>query len=148
MYGTRGDWLYVLEDGFAATWFFGYRRVPEMEPLVGEEIICLTLNHHDAQALILHAPGDGRTRQAEFGESTEWSTALDAALPAAGAVFPSPYDGSDTTEEEAQMYFEEHHEELSLVVFAAVGQYCGLRIDPAAVEAGLLELAMLPLPVN
>lgn len=148
MYGASGDWLYVLEDGFAATWFFGYRGVPEMAPLVGEEVICLTLNHHDAPALIVHAPGDGRTRQAEFGEAAEWSPALDAALRAAGAVFPSPYDGSATTAEEAQLYFEEHHEELCPAVFTAVGQYCGLAIDRATVEAGLLPLAMLPSPVS
>ncbi|MGW6054176.1 hypothetical protein [Streptomyces sp. NPDC055189] len=148
MYGTWGEWVYVLEDGFAATWFFGYRAVPAMAPLVGEEVICLTLNRHDAPALILHAPGDGQTRQAEFGETVDWSPALDAALRAAGAVFPSGYDGSDTTEEEAQLYFEEHHEELSPAVFAAVGRYCGLTIDRATVEAGLLPLAILPLPVT
>lgn len=146
MYGTCGDWVYVLEDGFAATWFFGYRGVPEMAPLVGEEVICLTLNHHDAPALFLHAPGDGQTRQAEFGEAAEWSPSLAAELRAAGAVFPSPYDGSDTTAEEAQQYFEEHRAELCPAVFTAVGQYCGLTIDRAAVEAGLLPLAMLPVP--
>ncbi|MFF1695562.1 hypothetical protein ACFVXC_18305 [Streptomyces sp. NPDC058257] len=113
-----------------------------MAPLAGEEVICLTLNHHDAPALILHTPGDGQTRQAEFQETAGWSPALDAALRAAGAVIPSPYDGSDTTEEEAQLYIEEHHEELSPAVFAAVGQYCGLRIDRAAVAAGLLPLVM------
>ncbi|MFD0555248.1 hypothetical protein ACFQ0X_43295 [Streptomyces rectiviolaceus] len=32
MYGTCGDWLYVLEDGFAATWFFGYRGCPPWRP--------------------------------------------------------------------------------------------------------------------
>lgn len=146
MYGTCGDWLYVLEDGFAATWFFGYRGVPEMAPLVGEEVICLTLNHHDAPALLLHAPGDGQTRQAEFGEGAGWSTALDAALRAAGAVFPSAYDGSGTTAEEAQQYFEEHRAELSPAVFAAVGGYCGLTIDRGMVEAGMLPLAMIALP--
>ncbi|MGW7067175.1 hypothetical protein ACWGII_14015 [Streptomyces sp. NPDC054855] len=148
MYGTCGDWSYVLEDGpAAATFYFGYRGVPEMEPLVGEEVICLTLNRHDAPALILHAPGDGQTRQAEFGEPAGWSAALDAALRAEGAVFPSAYDGSDTTEEEAQLYFEEHQEELYPAVFAAVGQYCGFRINRDTAEAGLLPLAMLPMPV-
>ncbi|MCX5084215.1 hypothetical protein ACFC18_31760 [Streptomyces sp. NPDC056121] len=52
MYGTCGDWLYVLENGFAATWFSGYRNVPEIAPRVSEEIICLALNHHDASSLI------------------------------------------------------------------------------------------------
>ncbi|MFD0555249.1 hypothetical protein ACFQ0X_43300 [Streptomyces rectiviolaceus] len=113
---------------------------------MGEEVICLTLNHHDAPALLLHAPGDGQTRQAEFGEAAEWSPALDAALRAAHAVFPSPYDGSGTTAEEAQQYVEEHRAELSPAVFTAVGQYCGLTIDCATVEAGMLPLAMISLP--
>ncbi|MFB6854623.1 hypothetical protein ACFCWV_19295 [Streptomyces sp. NPDC056341] len=52
MYGTCGDWLYVLENGFAATWFSGYQNVPEIAPRVSEEIICLALNHHDASSLI------------------------------------------------------------------------------------------------
>ncbi|MFI6469836.1 hypothetical protein ACIBL5_06160 [Streptomyces sp. NPDC050516] len=97
MYGTCGDWVYVLEDWAMATWYLGYHST--MAPLVGEEIICLTLNKHDAPSLILHAPGlavpgeDGRTYQAEFGEDTGRSSALDAALKAAWAVFPSPYNG-------------------------------------------------------
>ncbi|MGW6456852.1 hypothetical protein ACWF94_13170 [Streptomyces sp. NPDC055078] len=148
MYGTCGEWVYVLEDGFAATWFFGYRSVPEMEPRMGEEIICLTLNRHDAPSLILHAPGDdGRTREAEFRGGADWSPGLDAALRAAGAVFPNLYDGV-STEEEVELYYEAHAHEIPARVFAGVGRYCGLTIDRATVEAGLLPLAILPLPVN
>ncbi|QDY79644.1 hypothetical protein [Streptomyces qinzhouensis] len=114
---TWGEWVYLLENGFAATWFFGYRSVPEMAPFVGEEIICLTLNRHDAPALILHAPGDGRTWQTEFGDSTDRSPDLDDALRAAGAVFPSLTDGVSTED------------------------------DRTTVEEGLLPLALLPMPV-
>ncbi|GGW68582.1 hypothetical protein [Streptomyces xantholiticus] len=147
MYGTCGDWVYILEDGFAATWFFGYRSVPEMAPRVGEEIICLTLNRHDAPSLILHAPGDdGRTWEAEFRGSVDWSPELGVALRAAGAVFPSLYDGV-STEEEVELYYEEHAHEIPARVFAGVGHYCGLTIDRARVEAGLLPLVILPLPV-
>ncbi|MFF0449862.1 hypothetical protein ACFYT4_26200 [Streptomyces sp. NPDC004609] len=147
MYGTCGEWVYVLEDGFAATWFFGYRAVPEMAPLVGEEIICLTLNHHDAPSLILHAPGDdGRTWEAEFRGSVDWSSELDAALRAAGAVFPSLYDGV-STEAAVELYYEEHTHEIPARVVTGVGRYCGLTIDRATVEAGLLPLVILPVPV-
>ncbi|MGW4030988.1 hypothetical protein ACWEFL_17000 [Streptomyces sp. NPDC004838] len=148
MYGVCGDWVYVLENDFAATWFFGYRGVPEMAPLVGEEIICLTLNRHDAPPLILHAPGDdGRTWEAEFRDGADWSPELDAALRAAGAVFPSPYDGVSTAEE-AELYFEEHAHEIPARVFTGVGRYSGLTIDRVTVEAGLLPLALLPMPVT
>ncbi|GAA1374490.1 hypothetical protein [Streptomyces beijiangensis] len=147
MYGTCGDWVYVLEDGFAATWFFGHRGVPEMDPLVGEEIICLTLNHHDAPSLILHAPGDnGRTWETEFRGGADWSPELDAALRATGAVFPSLYDGV-STEAEVELYYEAHADEIPARVFAGVGRYSGLTIDRATVEAGLLPLVLLSSPV-
>ncbi|MGW1278888.1 hypothetical protein ACWD4V_18305 [Streptomyces tsukubensis] len=146
MYGTWGEWVYVLENGFAATWFFGYRSVPEMDPLVGEEVICLTLNRHDAPALILHAPGDGHAWQTEFGDSADRSPQLNDALRAVGAVFPSLTDGV-STEEEAVLYNEEHRHQLPARVFTGVGRYCELTIDRTAVEDGLLPLALLPMPV-
>lgn len=146
MYGTCGDWVYVLEDQGWATWFMGYRSVAAMQPLIGEEIVCLTLNHHDAPSLILHAPRDGNVREAEFRGDAEWSPELDAALRAAGAVFPSLYDGV-STEEEVEVYYEEHADEIPARVFAGVGRYCGLSIDRATVQGGMLPLALLPVPV-
>lgn len=141
MYGSCGDWLFVLEDQGWATWYAGRLEVSGMKPRTGEEIVCLTVNRFDAPPLILHAPGDGRVWQAEFAESTGRSSELDAALHAAGAVFPSL---PEYTEDEVVMYFEEHYEELSPAVFEAVGRYCGLSIDRQAVEAGLLGLAVFP----
>ncbi|MFF7651687.1 hypothetical protein ACFZCY_18915 [Streptomyces sp. NPDC007983] len=37
MYGTCGDWVYVLEDWGMATWATGYRTVESMRPAPGEE---------------------------------------------------------------------------------------------------------------
>jgi hypothetical protein len=142
MYGTCGDWLYVLEDWGMATWYTGYRSVPAMAPLVGEEFVCLTLNGWDPPSLILHTPGDVQVWEGEFGGDTGRASALDAALHAAGAVFPSVYTGA--SEEEARRYFEEHFRELPPAVFTAVGNYCGLSIDRATVQAGDLPLAILP----
>ncbi|MEU6872089.1 hypothetical protein [Streptomyces sp. NPDC046751] len=141
MYGTCGEWLYVLEDWGMATWYAGHRTVAAMEPLMGEEVVCLTMNSWDPPKLILHAPGDGRVWQAEFAEDTGRSSALDAALRAAGAVFPSV---REAPEEEVALCFEEHREELPTAVFTAVGHYCGLSIDRAVVEAGELPLVILP----
>ncbi|MEE1839394.1 hypothetical protein [Streptomyces sp. JV190] len=137
MYGTCGEWLYVLEDWGMATWYAGHRTVAAMEPLMGEEVVCLTMNSWDPPKLILHAPGDGRVWQAEFAEGAGRSSALRAA----GAVFPSV---REAPEEEVALYFEEHREELPTAVFTAVGHYCGLSIDRAVVEAGELPLVILP----
>lgn len=70
MYGTCGDWVYVLEGWGMATWATGYRAVESMRPAPDEEIVCVTMNAWHPPPRIIHAPGDGRVRQAEFGEDT------------------------------------------------------------------------------
>ncbi|MEV6109169.1 hypothetical protein AB0M28_31355 [Streptomyces sp. NPDC051940] len=142
MWDTCDDWVYVLEHGFAATWFLGYRRVSAMAPLVGEEILCVTQQRGVGPSWILHAPGDGQVCSAEWRADTGRGSALDTALNEAGAVFPSVYRGA--SEEEAERYREEHSHDLPELVFAAIGSYSGLRIDQAAVTAGELPLAILP----
>ncbi|MFF2183779.1 hypothetical protein [Streptomyces sp. NPDC058155] len=133
MYDTSGEWVYVLEDWGMATWFTGYQEVKSMKPYPDEEILCLTVNRWNLASLIVHAPGDGHAWQAEFGEDTGCSSALDTALREAGAVFPSL---PEATEEVVVAYREQHGERLPKAVFTAVGNYCGLSIDQAAVEAG------------
>lgn len=59
--------------------------------------------------------------------------ALDAALGAAGAVFPSM---PEVSEAEVVAYFEEYGERLPELVFAAAGAYTGVAIDQDAVKAG------------
>lgn len=45
MYGTCGEWTYVLEDWGMATWATGYQgKVESTLPCEGEEILCLTAN--------------------------------------------------------------------------------------------------------
>ncbi|WP_328315536.1 hypothetical protein [Streptomyces sp. NBC_00388] len=142
MYGTHGDWVYVLEDWGMATWSTGYRQVESMRPCPDEEVICLTMDWWNPPSTIIHAPGDGRAWRADFGETTGRSSALDAALHAAGAVFPSIPD-----EEEAVVmaYYEEHRERLPGAVFSGVGAYCGLSIDSSAVQAGELPSLLIPM---
>ncbi|WP_218923744.1 hypothetical protein [Streptomyces sp. rh34] len=141
MYGTCGEWVYVLEDWGMATWFTGYRGVKSMKPYPDEEIVCLSANRWNPPSMIVHAPGDGHAWQAEFGEDTGCSSALDAALREAGAVYPSI---PEATEEEVIAYREQHGEALPKAVFDAVGRYCGLSIDQAAVDAGDLPSVALP----
>ncbi|MFI0216490.1 hypothetical protein [Streptomyces lydicus] len=142
MYGTCGDWVYVLEDWGMATWATGYRKVESMRPAPDEEIVCVTLNRWSPPRTVIHAPGDGRAWRAEFGEDTGQASALDTALHTAGAVFPSL---GDTDEATVAAYYEEHGERLPSAVFTAVGAYCGLSIDPAAVRAGELPSLLIPM---
>lgn len=140
MYGSCGEWVYVLEDRGLATWFTGYRGVESMRPYP-DEIVCLTMNRWNPPRLIVHAPGDGHARQAEFGEDTGCSSALDAALQQADAVFPSL---AEATDEEVVAYYEQHRERLPRAVFTAAGDYCGLWIDQATVEAEDLPAVGIP----
>ncbi len=135
MYGIGGEWTYVLEDWGMATWATGYQgKVESMLPREGEEILCLTANRFSPPAQIIHAPG-ARAYRADFGTGTGQGSALDAALGAAGAVFPSMPEASEA---EVVAYFEEHGERLPELVFTAVGAYTGVAIDRDAVEAGEL----------
>ncbi|MGW0864938.1 hypothetical protein [Streptomyces sp. NPDC002611] len=128
-----GEWTYVLEDWGMATWATGYRgKVESMLPCEGEEILCLTANRLSPPALIIHAPG-ARAYRADFGTDTEQGSALDAALSAAGAVFPSMPEASEA---DVVAHFEEHAERLPELVFTAVGAYTGVTIDQDAVTAG------------
>ncbi|MFJ9419425.1 hypothetical protein ACIRPT_35495 [Streptomyces sp. NPDC101227] len=142
MYGTCGDWLYVLENWGMATWSTGYLEVESMWPYPGEEIVCVTLNWWSPPSQVIHVPGDERARRAEFGEDTGEGSALDSALHAAGAVFPSipDYPASEVT-----AYREEHGPRLPAAVFTAVGNYCGLSIDREAVQAGDLPSLLIPM---
>ncbi|MGW1409761.1 hypothetical protein [Streptomyces sp. NPDC002403] len=134
--------MYVLEDWGMSTWYTGFRKVEGMAPYPDEEIICLTMNSHCPPRRIVHAPGDGDDRQAEFGETTGCGSALDEALQTAGAVLlPRP----DARDEEAIARYEAGNEALPRAVFAAAGNCTGLVIDQAAVEAGDLPLAVLPM---
>ncbi|MEU8795339.1 hypothetical protein [Streptomyces sp. NPDC048643] len=142
MYGTCGEWVYVLEDWGTATWATGYQKVESMRPAPDEEIVCVTLNAWSPPQRIIHAPGDGSARQAEFGQDTGQGSALDAALHATGAVFPSI---AEVGEAAATAHFEEHGPRLPESVFTAVGDYCDLSIDRTAVEAGDLPAVLIPM---
>ncbi|MER5950334.1 hypothetical protein ABT127_30255 [Streptomyces sp. NPDC001904] len=143
MYGTCGDWVYVLEDWGAATWSTGWRTVESMRPQPGEEIVCVTVNRFSPPSQILHVPGDEQARRAEFGQDTGEASALDSALNAAGAVFPAVGDVGEAAVVE---YYEEHGPRLPEAVFTAVGSYCGLSIDEATVRAGGLPGVLLSMP--
>jgi hypothetical protein len=142
MYGTSGDWVYVLEDWGMATWAAGYRKVESMRPAPDEEIVCVTMNSWSPPQRIIHAPGDGHAWQAEFGQDTGQDSELDAALRATGAVFPSIEEVGEAALVE---YHEVHGPQLPVAVFTAVGAYCGLSIDQEIVQGGDLPAVLLPM---
>ncbi len=140
MYGTSGEWTYVLENWGMATWATGYQgKVESMLPCEGEEVVCLTANRFSPPALIIHAL-DACAKRADFGTDTGWGSDLDAALDAGGAVCPSMPEAGEA---EVVAYFEEHGERLPELVFAAVGAYTGVAIDQEAVKAGRLPGVLL-----
>ncbi|MFC8294806.1 hypothetical protein ACFUJ0_11295 [Streptomyces sp. NPDC057242] len=143
MYGSEGEWTYVLENDHAAVWATGFRRVPSMRPGPGEEILCASRNLYSPPAAILHVEGDEVIRRAEFGTITGHESALDAALTAAGAVFPSI---PDATADEVTAYYEQHGARLPALVFTALGAYTGLTIDQDAAQAGNLPAVHLLTP--
>ncbi|MFD5110293.1 hypothetical protein [Streptomyces cinereoruber] len=143
MYGSEGEWTYVLENDHAATWATGFRRVPSMRPGPGEEILCASRNLYSRPAAILHVEGDEVIRRAEFGTTTGHESALDAALTAAGAVCPSI---PDATADEVTAYYEQHGAGLPALVFTALGAYTGLSIDQDAAQAGNLPAVHLLTP--
>ncbi|MFE4662537.1 hypothetical protein ACFRFJ_38340, partial [Streptomyces hydrogenans] len=57
MYGSEGEWTYVLENDHASTWATGFRSVPSMRPGPGEEILCASRNLYSPPASILHVEG-------------------------------------------------------------------------------------------
>ncbi|MEE2050440.1 hypothetical protein [Nocardiopsis tropica] len=140
MYGTCKDWVYVLEDWGMATWHL-HRYGGPLTPVLAEvETVCLSNNSDAPPPRIALTTSEGRIVGAEFGEDTGCGSALDEALQRAGAVFPSV---RDLPQDEVELYWERHIEELPAAVFSAVEAYCGLSVDRAAVEAGDLPVAVL-----
>ncbi|MFE3738307.1 hypothetical protein [Streptomyces sp. NPDC059134] len=142
MYGTCGDWVYVLEDWGMATWATGYLTVESLRPAPDEEIVCVTMNAWNPPPRIIHAPGDGHAWKAEIGQDTGRDSALDTALHEADAVSPSI---EEVGEAAVVAYHEEHGPQLPAAMFTAVGHYCGLSIAQETVQAGDLPAVLIPM---
>lgn len=140
MYGTCGDWVYVLEDWGMATWYSRLISGPPMPALAGVETICVSDNSYNPPSCIAHTTPEGPVVRAEFGEDTGRGSELDVALQEAGAIFPTTLN---MPWEKAALHREHYLEKLPPAVFSAVGNYCGISIDRADVEAGYLPLAVL-----
>lgn len=140
MYGTCGEWVYVLEDWGMATWYLYHGGGPPMSALAGVETICVSDNRDIPPSRVMHTTSEGPIANAEFGEDTGCGSELDAALQEAGAVFP-PTSGMHW--EEADLLREKYLPKIPPAVFSAVSDYCGMSIDQSDVEAGELPGAIL-----
>ncbi|MFE9122160.1 hypothetical protein [Streptomyces sp. NPDC007172] len=140
MFGTSGEWTFLLEDSLCATWYLDWiEEVGDAMPRLGEELVCVTLNQHQAPAKLLYSPGDGEVWSMGIGEEglldypgredpTGKVAALDEALGRAGVVW--------------------HGEALLPRVFRTVGEHLGLGLPRQEIEAGLLPAAGLPDPTQ
>jgi hypothetical protein len=153
MYGTSGDWSYVLEDRGRCTWaeWFhdGGNRVdvgPE------EQLICLNANTAVNPSYLAYAPGDGGVHVRNFGDDlTSYPQAvpggglarLGQRLKSAGAVCPPGY-----TIPQWHALLEDSCGGLNALVWQTIGEALGIRIPRAQVEAGQLSAVRLAGPYD
>ncbi|MFJ6020123.1 hypothetical protein ACIQFP_12305 [Nocardiopsis alba] len=141
MYGTRGEWVYVLEETQDATWYAKSLDLQKSRTLLGAEIVCVTRREDDPPSYVSHVTPEGHASYVETGDFTGHS-AFDDSLRAAGAIYPSSL--RDSPEEVVETYWEAHLDDLLPRVFTAVGDHCGLEIGRSEVEAGDLPLVVFP----
>ncbi|MGW1104625.1 hypothetical protein [Streptomyces sp. NPDC002540] len=103
-----------------ATWETGYRRADSMRPYPDEEIVCVTMNWWSPPSVITMRRVTGMPGGPISDRKAGQSSALDTALCAVGAVFPSL---PDEDEAEVVAHYEEHGGRLSTAVFTAIGNY-------------------------
>lgn len=151
MYGTCGEWTFVLDDFSASSWFVAQFDVPGAQPRRDEELVCVTLNLHDAPCLVAYSPpGTEGAFTAEAGtgllqfrpraqdvDPTGAVAAFDEALARAGAV----HSRLDTD----LSWRDFPPAERISAVYRAVGDHFGIRVDRHQVEQGLLPAVALPL---
>ncbi|WP_316769381.1 hypothetical protein [Streptomyces sasae] len=151
MYGTSGEWAYVLEDRGSCTWCeWFFEDEDKMRPTAGDELICLNANIAVNPSYLVYAPGDGNVYLNNFGDdltdrlhAVEGSklAALGEGLKAAGATCPEGY-----TVPQWHDLLDAQEGGLRGVVWQAVGDILGIRIPRADVEQGRLPAARLTGP--
>lgn len=67
MYGTSGEWSYVLEDSGVCAWYQHWADgSSSVMPHEGEEFVCLYANAAVQPSWLFYAPGEGGLLRAEF----------------------------------------------------------------------------------
>ncbi|MET7737499.1 hypothetical protein ABZT02_40195 [Streptomyces sp. NPDC005402] len=151
MYGTSGEWAYVLEDRGSCTWCeWFFEDEAKVTPAAGEELICLNANVAVNPSYLAYALGDGNVYLNNFGDDPTYRpqavdgsklAALGEGLRTAGATCPDGY-----TIPQWHDLLEAQEGGLYGVVWQAVGDILGIRIPRVDVEQGRLLAARLTGP--
>ncbi|MFE7173247.1 hypothetical protein [Streptomyces sp. NPDC057616] len=151
VYGTSGEWSYILEDSGVCAWYQHWADGNSaVNPHDGEEFVCLYANVAVQPSWLFYAAGEGGLARAEFrhsltgpasdGESSG-TRMLNSRLRDNGALWP---DRDEFSSDEAwRAFVEQSSARLHAAVWRSVGEHTGLRIPRAAVESGDLPVALL-----
>ncbi|MEV5479261.1 hypothetical protein AB0L66_44225 [Streptomyces sp. NPDC052207] len=151
MYGTSGEWAYVLEDRGSCTWYeWFFEDEDKVLPAAGEELICLNANVAVNPSNLVYVPGDGNVYLNNFGDdltdrphAVEGSklAVLGEGLKASGATCPKGY-----TVPHWHDLLNAQEGGLHGVMWQAVGNILSIRIPRVDVEQGRLPAARLTGP--
>ncbi|MGW5063415.1 hypothetical protein ACWEQ2_40120 [Streptomyces sp. NPDC004096] len=151
MYGTSGEWSYVLEDSGVCAWYQQWANEDSsVIPRDGEEFVCLHANVAVQPSWLFYAPGEGGLLRAEFRHSlagrapaseSSRTYQLNSRLRSNGAVWPDPDEFSSLDAWRA--FVERSSTVLHAAVWRSVGEHTGLKIPRGAVESGDLPVALL-----
>ena len=154
MYGTSGEWGYVLEDSGVCAWYQHWTdENPGAMPRKGEELVCLHANIAVQPCWLVYSPGDGSILRAEFRESIlNFSTGdaegkaarLDRVMRDNGAVWPGSQDFASAGA--WRDFIEQGADKLPGAVWKSVGECLGITIARVDVEEGNLPVALLTDP--
>jgi hypothetical protein len=151
MYGTSGEWSYVLEDSGVCAWYQHWADGNgSVLPRDGEEFVCLYANAAVQPSWLFYAPGDGGLLHTEFRHSlagpapagdSDRTRRLDSRMRSNGAVWPDP--GEFPSREAWRAFVEQSSAGLHAAVWRSAGEHTGLTIPRDAVETGGLPVALL-----
>ncbi|WP_079169873.1 hypothetical protein [Mangrovactinospora gilvigrisea] len=153
MYGTHGEWSYVIEGIGAASWYWlSIARDASAAGREGEELVCFHRGLPAGRPALSYCPGNGETwHAADFGESLRAGyrpprpdpsgkvAALDAAMRAGGAVFGDRPDFSDDPRDNWPK-----RRAWTREAFTAIGAHLGLSVPRLSVVDGQLPAAVIP----
>ncbi|WP_164419448.1 hypothetical protein [Streptomyces salinarius] len=154
MYGTSGDWAYVLEHADSCTWYeWWFEDESAVAPGIGEELVCIHPNVSVNPSKLVYSPGDSTVHLIDFGDpllqgdeqdTTGRLAVLNEGLVSAGAVPPGWPGNGSVPQWRAQLDAEQGG--LHGLVWQTVGEILGINVPRADVEQGRLPVALLEGP--
>ncbi|NEB77416.1 LysR family transcriptional regulator [Streptomyces sp. SID14478] len=146
-----GDWAIIVEDDLAATWYLAQLLDDDLVSPEDEELVCVTLNHHDLPGRIVYSPyRTAASWTTDFGRSffedrltaprdaTGDLRAFDEALAQAGGIH--------SRMDPVRAWGEVSEDEWATGAYRAVEGRFGISLSRDQVEQGSLPAIVLPLP--